>query len=169
MAEDKPATTPAPKWIEIHDQIAAAIALLLMFLYVSPVLLIGMAWWGTGGFQDASFWFGWFAAFMKTSDTTLNEFHKVLLPVISGLSVVVFRKKPGWPFVALGVFTLLAFVAATFIGVVFDMKSVQDAISGLPDTIDLVQARGFFTRVQETLLMYLMILLGIGVANASES
>ena len=48
------------------------------------------------------------------------------------------------------------------------MTKTQDALSGLKDSINPELAKAFFTRVQETLLMYLMMLIGISVVNTSE-
>lgn len=142
------------------------IAFALIGLYVLPAVLVGIAAWQTDLFQEESLLYLWFAAFMKTSSSTLNEFHKVLFPVVSALSVVVFRTKPTRSFLALGIFVLLAFVAAVGVGVLFDMNRVRDAVSGLSEPLNLDTAHAFFARVQESLLMYLGTLLGIGVVNA---
>lgn len=162
------ATAARPNWIQEHQLAATLFAFLLILLYVSPIAMIAIAAWTTTMFQEGTFWLSWFAAFMKTSESTLSAFHKVLLPIISGLSVVVFQGKPTRAVFFLGLFVLVCFVMTTFIGVLFDMSSTQIALKGLPDPINLALVGPFFTRVQETLLMYLMLLLGIGVANATS-
>jgi hypothetical protein len=155
-------------WVEQNQGLAVSIAFLLTLLYVSPVFIISLVAWTSSGFQDAGFWFAWFAAFMKTSDSTLNQFHKILFPVITALSVIAFRGKPNKLMLLLGAFILFSFTVTTFAAVIFDMKSTQLALSGLPDTIDMKLVKAFFTRVEETLLMYLMMLLGISVVNAAK-
>lgn len=155
-------------WVEQYQGIAIGLAFVLMFLYTAPIYMISLAAWKTDIFQEPTFLLSWFAAFMKSSDTTLNGFHKVLLPVISGLSVIVFRAKPTKAMLALGLFILFSFVLTIAIAVVFDMESTQTALSGLGIPIKLELVKAFFTRIQETLLMYFMILIGISVTNAGK-
>lgn len=161
--------TSAPAWIEENQSLAVKVAAALIFLYVSPVFLIGLAALQSDGFQESSFAYSWFAAFMKTSDTTLNQFHKVLFPILSTISVLAFRAKPTMSFLAVGVFVLFSFVVSVCVGVLFDMSSIQLALGGLPDALNLELTRAFFTRVQETLLMYLGTMLGLGITNAAKA
>lgn len=154
-------------WVEENQSIAIALAFVLILLYVLPVILVGIAAISTDGFQQPSSIFSWFVAFMASSESTLNEFHKVLLPIISALSVIVFRGAPDWRFLGLCIFILMAFVYTIFIGVFFDIQRVKDAID--TQVVDLKLVKAFFTRLQETLLMYLMMLLGITVSNAGRT
>jgi len=162
------APPPGLAWIEQNQGVAVGFAFFLILFYMAPIFIVAVAMWITGIFQHDSLLLSWFAAFMKSSDSTLNQFHKVLFPVMSALSVIVFRSKPTKEMLALGLFILFSFVVTVAIAVLFDMTSTQTALSGLPDPINVGLARAFFTRVQETLMMYLMMLIGIGVANATK-
>lgn len=155
-------------WVEQHQSLAIGMAFVLILFYVAPVFLIAFVAWQTGGFQEDSFWFGWFAAFMKSADSTLNQFHKILLPFMTTISVIAFRGRPTRGMLLLGGFILFAFVVAVFVDVVFSMKGTLTALKGLEDPIDIQLVKVFFTRIQESLMMYLMMLVGINIVNASK-
>lgn len=156
-----------PGWIESNQGVAIAVAFVLTSIYVSPIFVIGIAAWYTSGFQEPSFLLQWFSAFMHSADATLNEYHKVLFPVMSALSVVVFKSRPDWRFLSLAFFVLFSFGMTIVVSVVFDIQSIQDALSGYSQKMDIALTKSFFSRIQETLLMYLMMLLGIGVSNST--
>lgn len=167
--ESSQSVSPAgPKWIEENQEVAVGFAFVLLLFYTMPIFLIAAAMLTTRVFQDPSNLLSWFAAFMKTSDSTLGGFHKVLFPVMSGLSVIVFRDKPTKAMLVLGLFILCLFATTVGIGVVFDIPSTQKALSRLEDPINPDLARAFFSHIQETLLMYLMMLIGISVTNSTK-
>lgn len=155
-------------WVEQHQSLAIGMAFALVLFYVAPVFIIALVAWQTGGFQEDSFWFSWFAAFMKSADSTLNQFHKILLPFMTTISVIAFRGRPTRGMLLLGGFILLAFVVAVFVDVVFSMKGTLTALKGLEDPIDIQLVKVFFTRIQESLMMYLMMLVGINIVNANK-
>lgn len=155
-------------WVEQHQSLAIGVAFVLVLFYVAPVFLIAFVAWQTGGFQEDSFWFNWFAAFMKSADSTLNQFHKILLPFMTTISVIAFRDRPTRGMLLLGGFILFSFVVAVFVDVVFSMKGTLMALKGLDDSIDIQLVKVFFTRIQESLMMYLMMLVGINIVNANK-
>jgi hypothetical protein len=155
-------------WVEQNQGLAVGFALVLTLFYVAPIFMIAIAAWSTDFFQQESLLFTWFAAFMKSSVSTLSEFHKVLLPVMSAVSVIAFRSRPTKAMIALGLFILFSFAVTVAMAVVFDMTSTQNALKGLSEPIDMGLVKAFFTRVQETLLMYLMMLIGISVVNSTK-
>jgi hypothetical protein len=157
-----------PAWIDKNHLAAVATAFVLTAFYVAPIYMIAFVAWKTQMFQEDSLLFAWFAAFMKSSDSTLAEFHKVLFPMISALSIIVFRDRPTKSMFALAGFIFVSFVATVAVSVMFDMSFTTDALSGLTTPIDLALVHAFFSKIQETLLMYLMMLLGISVANSSK-
>lgn len=157
-----------PGWIESNQGIAIAVAFVLTSIYVSPIFVIGVAAWYTDGFQEPSFLLQWFSAFMHSANATLNEYHKVLFPIMSALSVVVFKGRPDWRFLLLAFFVFFSFGTTIVVSVVFDIQSIQDALSGYSQKMDIALTKSFFSRIQETLLMYLMMLLGIGVSNTAK-
>ncbi len=163
--------TAAPQglgWVERYQGLAVGIAFVLLLFYVLPVLLIGLVAIQTRGFQADHMLFEWFATFVRTADSTLNEFHKILLPIVTAISVIAFRARPSRWMLLLGLFMLVAFVATVFVDVLFQMPRTEAAMKGLSASVDQALAKTFFARIEETLMMYLMTLLGIGVANAAK-
>lgn len=153
-------------WIESNQGVAVVVALVLISLYVFPIYMIGVAALYTQGFQEPNFLLNWFGAFMQSANSTLNEYHKVLFPIMSALSVVTFKSKPDWRFLFLSFFVLFSFATTIVVSVAFDMESIRTALSAESKVVDLQLSKLFFGRIQETLLMYLMMLLGIGVSNS---
>jgi hypothetical protein len=156
-------------WVERYEPLAIGIAFVLMLFYILPVLVIAVTALITHGFQADHFLFDWFATFVKTGDSSLNEFHKILLPVITAISVIAFRSRPSGRMLLLGLFILVAFVMTIFVDVFFQMPSTMDAMKGMKEALDRTLTKTFFARIEESLLMYLMALLGIGVANATKN
>lgn len=155
-------------WMEKNQGMVIGIAFVLVIIYMIPVFMVIAAAWKTKIFQEDSSLLSWFTTFILSSTTTLGEFHKVLFPVISALSVIAIRSKPNKLMVALGAFILISFACTVYISVIFDMPSTQNALKGLETTINVDLTKAFFVRIQETLLMYFMMLLGINVANTSK-
>jgi hypothetical protein len=154
---------------------------MLIFLYVLPLLVVAIAAYRTNGFQDPSVMLSWFFTFMKSSDSTLNGIHKVLFPFIATLSIVAFKDKVNHSVIALGIFVMAMFVLSVFVGVLFDMpdiKSLLDAQEAKLDTtmtkdkepkIDTsALTKAFFSKIQDTLLMYLMLLLGVSAISEKK-
>ena len=176
MAADIPiAASPPPpaaaplSWVGSHESLAVGMAFMFTLLYVFPVLLISYIGWRTNWFMEPHGAIAWFSAFMRTSDSTLNEFHKILFPLISAISVIVFRNKPIRIMVALGAFIIHMFVLTLLVGVAFDKRSTEVLLNGYDDKIDAKAVKSFFTRIQETLMTYFSMLVGLGVAGAVSS
>lgn len=163
-----PAAAPL-SWVSSHESLAVGMAFMFTLLYVFPVLLISYIGWRTNWFMEPHGAIAWFAAFMRSSDSALNEFHKILFPLISAISVIVFRNKPSKIMVALGAFILLMFVWTLLVGVAFDMRSTEVLLNGFEDKIDAKAVKSFFTRIQETLMTYFSMLVGLGVAGVVSS
>jgi hypothetical protein len=157
-----------PSWVEENQTLTIVFAFALLVLYVAPVYIIGFVSWATGGFQEGDFWFDWFAAFIQSGESTLNLFHKILLPILTGLSVVVFRGSKGKKILVLAIFLLISLAVAIFVGVLFDMDSIRIALRGLKPPLDVSLAKAFFSRIQESLMMYLMVLIGIKIVEKSK-
>lgn len=161
-------SSPSLAWADNNQSLAIGLGFVLIALYVAPIFLIALAAWRTDGFQEDNFLFSWFAAFMKSSDSTLNQFHKILLPIMTAISVIAFRGRPTKAMLLLFSFILLSFVTTVFVDVVFDMDSTLAAIRGLSSPIDTRLVKSFFIRIEESLMMYLMMLIGINVVNAKK-
>lgn len=155
-------------WIEENQTFAVVFAFVLLALYVAPVYIIGFVAWFTGGFQEGNFWFVWFAAFIKSGESTLNLFHKILLPILTGLSVVIFHGTKGRKVLTLVIFLLVSLAVTIFVAVLFDMDPIQTALKGLKPPLDLSLAKAFLSRIQESLMMYLMVLIGIKIVEKGK-
>lgn len=162
-------TTKVADWLQANQGIAIIVAFVLLFLYVLPIYMIGIATLVTGGFQEPNFLLSWFGAFMKSADSTLSQYHKVLLPVIAALSTATFRDRANGRLLWLGFFVVFSYCVTIVVSVLFDMKPIQDALSAQEGVVDLHLSNQFFVRIQETLLMYLMMLMGIGVSNSRRN
>lgn len=154
----------------LHDEQARAtfVALLLMVPYCAPIYLGFFALFASDGMQESSTWVAWFAAYLKSSDSTLSEFHKVLLPAISALSIAAYVKRPTRGMLVLQFFVFVSFVFALATTIWFDVKSVQDGLEGLGGGLTAADAKQFLGRIRETLLMYFMMLVGLQAANRAK-
>lgn len=158
-----------PSWVEANQGLAVSIGFVLIACYVAPVYLVGGAFLESSGFQDAhNLALSWFAAFLASADSTLNQFHKVLLPLITAVSAAAFRTRPTRGMLILGAFILVSFTVTVSVGVIFDMQDIVVRLKGTDSPPDLKLAKALFARIQESLMMYFMMLLGIGVANSSR-
>lgn len=158
--------SPPPPWIEKRMNYAIALAFVLITLYLTPLYMITYVGWQSDGFKDESFGFRWFVAFLKHSDATLGQFHKLLFPILVGLSVVMLKGRQTKAHAYLVIYILIGLVLAIYSGVYFDMSETLKAIALQPDkppTPELVSS--FFARIQEVLLIYLSLLLGLSVAK----
>ena len=161
----KAVNTNMPSWMTQNQNFTSALAFVILFLYASPIFLVAWSYWRSDQFSEGIFWFQWFLAFIKTGDSTLNLFHKILLPVLSALSIIALRGLKPVKVILLVAFILFSLCITIFVSVLFDMKGIQDALKGSYSNVDLPLAKAFFSRIQESLMMYLMILLGIKVSE----
>ena len=153
------------QWIERNQTAAILVAFVLVLLYVAPLILITVSAIRTDGFEEPSWMFTWFAAFMKSADSTLGQVHKVLFPFLSTLSIIAFKDRlNGWV-ICLGIFVLCMFALTIGVGTMFEIPKIANALTNLGEPIDLAVAKAFFAKVQETLLMYLMLLLGVSAIS----
>lgn len=155
----------SPGWLQSRPGLATTIAFAVVILYVLPVYLILVVILRTQGLQEDSLLYSWFAAFMKSGDSTLNLFHKILFPVLTALSVLAYRGTPTKGMLSLGGFLLVSLAAALSVAVFFDMDITKQRVKGLNEPIDLTLVKAFFSRIQESIMMYFMLLLGLGISG----
>ena len=159
---------PPIGWMTTYHSQAVAIAWLLLLCYITPVVIGAMALIGSDWMQQNNVMVEWFAAFLRDADNTMNEFHKVLLPVMTSITVVTFTHKPTRQLLALGAFVLVLFLLTLFVSVAFDIQSVSEGIAGLEGDLDAGSAKQFLGRMRENLMSFLMLLLGVGVVNKAK-
>jgi hypothetical protein len=164
----KPGPEASPSgWMQSQHRQAVALAWILLACYIAPVALGAVALYSSDWMQQESSALKWFAAFLRDSDNTLNEFHKVLLPVVAAVSIVAFTGKPSREMLWLAAFVLVSFTTTVAVSVSFDIKDVAEGMTGLAADLAPEQAKQFLARIRETLMSFLMMLLGVGVVNGS--
>lgn len=156
-------------WFEQDESKATYLALLLVFFYSLPIYLGLLALIQSDWMQEPSLAVDWFAAFLATSDSSLSEFHKVLLPAMSAISAAVYAKRPSGGMYVLAVFVFVSFLVALFVTISFDIGSVKNGIDGLDSGLTSEGAKKAMGVMRETLLMYFMMLTGLAVANKKTS
>lgn len=147
---------------------ATALAFVLIVLYSLPLYLGLVSLIASDGMQESSRTAAWFSAYLKSSDSTLSEFHKILMPAISAISVAAYSKRNTTGMLLLAGYVLLAFFVAVWTTVWFDLSSVQNGLNGLGDGLKAEDAKTYLGRIRETLLMYFMMLVGLKVADAPK-
>jgi hypothetical protein len=137
----------------------------LLLLYVVPMWILAFELWRTGG-QDASAFFPWVHSFAANSGSALTEVHQLLLPLVSGLSVVAL-KSGGRGVRFLAGFVLLNFVLAIVIDVALNVDVVKSGLEGFDVDTDALAA--LLRRIRETLLLYYAILVGVRLGTSNPS
>ena len=140
-----------------------ALAFAILTLYLFPLFLIVDAAIKSDGFQEeiTGSGFGWFVAFLKHSDSTLGQFHKILFPILTGLSVVMLKEPITKTYAFLVTYILFGFALSVYAGVYFDMGSTLKALDLAKLEVSPALVSSFFARIQEVLLMYLALMLGL--------
>jgi hypothetical protein len=121
--------------------------------------------WRTGGRQFSSF-FPWIDSFAANSGSALTELHQLLLPLVSGLSVVAL-KSGGRGVRLLAGFVLFNFLLAIVIDVALNIEVVKSGLAGLNVATDPLVA--LLRRIRETLLLYYAILVGVRLGTHSST
>lgn len=151
-----------PTGIDTNRTFYLVFAIVLLSLYISPLGIALYASIATDGFNSDHVSLKYLGAFLSQPDSTLNNFHKVLFPVILGISAFAFKDNAGGRGVILLLVVLLVALATSiFAGVAFDIPSVVTAMEALTDSPDGKLVKSYFSRTQEVLLMYLMTLIGL--------
>lgn len=150
------------------QQLGMVIIPILLIAYAMPVILATI--FSFFGALNGDTEFGkWFVSLLASPDTALNLFHKVLLPITAGVTVATMwqGRNAAWTG-SMVIGLVLVIVACIYLLVLFGITDVQRNLwqpAGNPKvtTDDQVStlASAFVGRVQETLGVYLLILLGL--------
>jgi hypothetical protein len=153
---------------------AYVLVIFLLTMYLFPTWILGQQLYVTDGAKNSSWIFDWFQAFSvsnlsdpkKNDATTLNEVHQLLLPLISGISVVVFRSKNARFIQILSGFVLINFFYIVYLEVYISIENVKNNFPGVGISISDVGKFGdVLRRIRESLLMYSAILIGIRISK----
>lgn len=140
----------------------------LLFLYVAPVLALGVA--ALQGTLNGNTLIGkWFIALIVSPDSAFNLFHKVLIPITAFATVATMwrGRNIAW---TIGVVAVLLLTIALSIWLhylfgisEFGLDMFQPANNPKVQTSEQFQtlANSFMGRYQETLATYLLVLLGV--------
>jgi hypothetical protein len=145
----------------------------LLFLYVLPVLAIGVA--ALQGNLNGNTLIGkWFIALIVSPDSAFNLFHKVLIPITAFATVATMwrDRNAGWTtsIVALLLLTIALSIWLHYLFGIseFRLDMFQPANNPKVQTSEQFEtlANSFMGRYQETLATYLLVLLGVQTIKA---
>ena len=140
------------------------IILAVIILYCAPLILIASVYicnYSLGTPIDIEKpTVKWFIAFAKGHEHSLGQVHKILIPLITFIAAAGFATASStWRTLVLSLMILFFFFLAIFMQVAFEASA--------PDEVPMVSP--FFSRIEETLITYLMLILGLQVAkNVSD-
>jgi hypothetical protein len=135
---------------------------LILVLYCAPLIVIAKVYidniaLGTALDEDRAV-VAWFIKFAEGQEHTLSQVHKILIPLITFIAAASFATaRASWRTLFLSVLILFFFFLAIGMQVAFE--------ASLPSKVETVSP--FFTRLEETLVTYLMLILGLQSAQAS--
>lgn len=158
-------SSSAIQWISNNQKTGIILASLLIILYMLPIVLVSICAWLTCGFMESNLWLSLFSSFLNSSNSTLADFHKVLFPVIAGISVVSLKDKPSKKVILFAVSIILLYVYTKWFHIYLNIKETKDALMGLPNPLDAKEMDILFGQIENTLITYFMMLIGIQVSN----
>ncbi len=177
--------TPAETMTDAIRQALRWAILFLLILYCIPLVLIAYSCHSTGHFQTDDTILKIFAGFAASSDESVALLHRVLLPLMGIFAPLAFRD-PRVKVLPYAVMVILIFGIALslYLSAVFNAPTVRDALrpyglfgpEGTPTQAQvdaafntgITQIKAFFNRVQESLAMYLLLLFGLKLDQATK-
>ena len=158
---DRPAQPQSEQRPLLNPNQALSLGFALLGFYVLPpvLFLIALIWtkWG----QQPSWYFAWFLSLARNNASALTEIHQLLLPLLSGLSIVAFAKHPQRVH-SLAFLCLFGFVLAIFLDVALGIPSLRRDLAGSNvDAGALESIVALLRRIRENLLVYFAIVVGI--------
>jgi hypothetical protein len=155
------AAVEQPRGSLLHASETLLAATVLLVLYVLPIWVFAFEIWRTRGLTG-SWYFRWIGALAANSGSALTEVHQLLLPLVSGLSVVALRTATTgarW----LAGFVLLNFVFAIGLDVALNIEDLAKSLNGFG--LDIAALVALLRRMRETLLLYYAILVGVRLGS----
>ena len=138
-----------------------AIAIAILIAFCAPLYLLLISILTTDSFKSQGALLAWAVYFLGNQDSALAQFHKILLPLVTGISA--WQHKDANPTLssALVIFCVANVLLAIVVDIYFKDPLLRNAIQGNYADYSPNSATTYFTRVQETLMMYLMVLMGL--------
>ncbi|GLR77861.1 hypothetical protein HUE56_16875 [Azospirillum oryzae] len=153
--------------------VAFAFSFIVLFLYYMPLYIFMYKTVGGVQYDDDGKWLSIFISFTDKPENFLNAFHKLLLPLVSIASIFAFKGQRPFSMIFLLILVISGLFLSLYLGVVTEARFVKDAVNSAisPDELDdtFKRMEVFFGRVQETSLMYMMVILGISARNVTGS
>jgi hypothetical protein len=158
---------------------------LLLGLYCAPLILIAYSCLATDYFQSDDAILKTFAGFAAASDESISLLHRVLLPMMGVFAPLAFRDAGSTRSAMVVMLILILGIGLSlFMSAVFNAPTIKSVLVpyrlfGPPDqsaTQEQIEAafngglglvRAFFNRTQESMSMYLLLLFGLKLEQAT--
>lgn len=137
-------------------------------IYALPIALICVSYFSTGSWNRPNVSMELFGGFAKNPDLVLGQLHRSILPLISVLAVAAFRDDEGTTWARANIVLLLvSFFVAIMFSAMLQSSTIVSRLemegSGAPFTA--AEARGLLSRMQDTILLYLMLIVGVRISG----
>jgi hypothetical protein len=135
----------------------------ILLLYCAPLIVIAGVYIENIGLEtpldEGDAVVAWFIKFAEGQERHLNQVHKILIPLITFIAAASFATaRDAGRTLFLALMILFFFFLAIGMQVAFDASLAEKVASVSP----------FFTRLEETLIIYLMLILGLQSAERSS-
>jgi len=162
---EKPPEQPVVLKTSYYQMVSVVIWIMLL-LYCLPVYAIIYCAFVNPWFSDPHVILSLFSALVKMSDDSYSIFHRVLIPLMSGFSVIAFRDRTtSRNTLFLIIVILFSIVGAIGMNVYFSIEKVSGSLENLSLGWDMNLAKTFLNRIQEVLGTFLMMLLGLKMSE----
>lgn len=166
----KSVETAKTRFVGRYYRAASLVIWVMLVSYSLPVFaMIGCAV-VTRGFSSQHFILSMFSSLISTADDSYSIFHRVLVPLVAGFSVVAFKNKAtSRNAICLLAFILLSILSSIGLNLYMSSGVVGASIKALGDgafSLDMPLAKTFLNRVQEVLGTLLMMLLGLQLSES---
>lgn len=157
------------RWFSRQYYTSAMIVIWVMLVaYSLPVFAMILCAMLTRGFTEQHFILKMFSTLVQTGDDSYSIFHRVLVPLVSGFSVIAFRDRA----TSRNALSLVVFILATVLsalGLNLYISSAKLDLEGLQSaafSFDVSLAKTFLNRIQEVLSTLMMMLLGLQLSDS---
>lgn len=135
----------------------------ILILYCVPLILIANVYVNNIALEtpldENDSIVAWFIKFAEGQERHLNQVHKILIPLITFIAAASFATaRASWRTLLLSLLILFFFFLAIGMQVAFE--------ASVPEKVETVSP--FFTRLEETLATYLMLILGLQSAQRAS-